>query len=224
MNLIEAVLWDMDGVLIDSEHLVQQAFAEVMSATDYMDDPAQKYLETVGFNRASTVNWYLPYVGSREIAEELYSKVHDTYIELSKTQLKLKAGVVEALKTVQYMGIPQMVVTSTRTEVALLKLARFNILSYFEDVLGGDQVSKGKPHPEPYITGANRLKVPTKNALVIEDSENGVKSGVAAGCMVLHMPDLIDTKLEWNNVIYGALDSLESFPEWLTSKQFGMWV
>jgi HAD superfamily hydrolase (TIGR01509 family) len=224
VNLIEAVLWDMDGVLIDSEHLVQQAFAEVMSTTNYMEDPAQKYLETIGFNRESTVNWYLPYVGSRDIAEGLYSKVHDTYIELSKTQLKLKPGVVEALKAVQYMGIPQMVVTSTKTEVALLKLARFDILSYFEGVLGGDQVSEGKPHPEPYLLGAKRLNVSTRNVLVVEDSENGVKSGVAAGCMVLHMPDLIDTKLEWNNVIYGALDSLESFPKWLASKQLGMWV
>ena len=224
MNLIQAVLWDMDGVLIDSEQLVQKAFVEVMLATGYMADPAEKYLETIGFNRESTVNWYLPYVGRREIAESLYSQVHDVYIELSKTQLKLKPGVVEALTAVQYMGIPQMVVTSTRTDVALDKLARFDLLPFFESVIGGDQVSQGKPHPEPYLKGAKKLNVPTHHILVVEDSANGVKSGVAAGCMVVHLPDLIETKLEWYNEIYGALDSLESFPDWLGSKQLGMWV
>ena len=224
MNLIQAVLWDMDGVLIDSERIVQQAFVEVMSAHNIMDNPAERYLEIIGFNRESMLNWYSQFVSTQELAEFCFTQVFEAYVEKSKTLLTLKPGVIDALEAVQAMGLPQMVVTSSRTDVARLKLGHFNLLPYFEGILGGDLVKYGKPHPEPYLTGAQHLKTATENVLVLEDSENGVKSGVEAGCMVLHIPDLIPTHEDWHSSIYGALDSLESFPQWLETKQMGVWV
>ncbi|MBU2862272.1 HAD family phosphatase [Reinekea forsetii] len=216
MNRIQAVLWDMDGVLIDSERLVQKAFVEVANSMNLMERPAQRYLETIGFNRASTVKWYLQFVESQAEAESLYSAVNEVYVSMAKTELTLKPGVCEALTFVDSLDIPQMVVTSTRTQLALSKLTQFELLPFFKHVIGGDQVRQGKPNPEPYLKGVEHLGMPANCTLVIEDSENGVKSGASAGCQVLHVPDLIPTKPEWHPMLAGSIESLEHLPNWLT--------
>lgn len=216
---ISAVLWDMDGVLLDSERLVQQAFADIMLRDGVLDDPEHRYIENVGMNFESTVNWYLQFVPSRDVAEAYYHEVSALYHSRMASHLALKPSAKDALKAVQQMGIPQMVVTSTNHQQAVYKLELFSLMPFFEDVLGGDQVKKGKPHPEPYLTAAHHLDVNIQDCLVIEDSENGVKSGLVAGAQVIHVPDLIPTSQNWVYDLAGSLSSLAELPSWLTSKK-----
>lgn len=218
MSQIKAVLWDMDGVLIDSEWLVQEAFIEVMTRSGVMDNAAERYKETVGMNRETTLQWYMQFVDSRKRANEFFIEVGDIYHARMDKELRMKPGVVEALKSVKAAGIPQMVVTSSKYDHAVSKMDMFDLGHFFADIVGGDQVTQGKPHPEPYLTGAKRLMVNAQNALVIEDSINGVKSGLAAGAMVVHVPDLIPTDPEWQGQIFAVLDSLEFFPTWLSGQ------
>lgn len=224
MAIIEAVLWDMDGVLLDSERLVRNAFTQVMTEHGVMANPAERFLETVGLNHQGAVQWYLQFVDSLEQAEHYYSLVGALYMSRAGSELALKAGVIEALNAVAELALPQMVVTSTHSARARQKLAQFGLNPYFEHLIGGDQVAQGKPHPEPYLTACALLSVDPARVLVIEDSANGVASGLAAGCMVVHVPDLIDTDLEWQHSIYHALDSLESFPRWLNMQRGGDWL
>lgn len=224
MAIVEAVLWDMDGVLLDSERLYQEAFIEIMDASGVMSDPKTRYLETIGMNSKSIVGWYLDFVDSEAQASHFCTLVGKRYQELAEHGLVLKPGVIEALAAVQEEGVQQMVVTSTRTTTALGKLERFDLMPYFSDVLGGDKVNNGKPNPEPYLTACASLGVHPCNALVIEDSVNGVNSGIDAGCLVVHVPDLISTKKSWNDIIYYAMDSLESFPMWFSKQRGGDWL
>jgi len=224
LAIVEAVLWDMDGVLVDSERLVQEVFAEQMLEHNVMANPAQRYLETVGLNHKGTVNWYLQFVESEELAEHYCSLVGKKYLERIEAELQLKDGVIDALEAVAETGLPQMVVTSSKTEHALTKLKMFNIDGYFQHIIGGDQVEQGKPNPEPYLKACKHLSVDPSRALIIEDSPNGVTAGLAAGCMVIHVPDLIDTNPDWQDAIYNALDSLESFPRWFEMQRGGDWL
>ena len=224
MAIIEAVLWDMDGVLLDSERLVQDVFSQLMTEQGVMADPAARYLETVGMNHQGIVQWYLQYVDTLELAEHYCSLVGARYRSRASEELELKEGVIEALNSVADAHLPQMVVTSSPNASARQKLAQFGLNSYFEHLIGGDQVSQGKPHPEPYLSGCNLLSVDPARVLIIEDSANGVISGLAAGCMVVHVPDLIDTNPEWQDSIYDALDSLASFPRWLAMQRGGDWL
>lgn len=218
---IQGVLWDMDGVLIDSERLVRDVFVEVMNEGGPVPEPAQRYLQTVGLNRASLIQWFLTYVPDEATAEFWIDRTRDGFNERARTELVLKPGVIAALQHIADSGLPQMVVTSTRTAMAEDKLARMGLLDYFREVLGGDQVSQGKPHPEPFLTGCRRLGIDSQNALAIEDSPNGVRSALAAGCAVVHIPDLIETDPEWHGEIAVALDSLLELPGWMTQQDGG---
>ncbi|MEX1214045.1 HAD family hydrolase [Saccharospirillum sp.] len=214
----EAVLWDMDGVLLDSERLVQSVFVEVMTNGGPVPDAERSYLETIGLNRSGLIQWFLSYVDSESSAEYWINQTRDRYTERAKTELVLKPGVIESLEHVARSGRRQMVVTSTRAELAEAKLARVGLLGYFESLLGGDQVTQGKPHPEPYLVGCSRLDVAPAKALVVEDSPNGVHAGLAAGCAVVHVPDLVPTDPEWEPRLAVRLHSLEAFPDWLGPK------
>lgn len=224
LAIIKAVLWDMDGVLVDSERMVRDIFVELMEQDNIVDDPRDLYQRSIGLNKASIIELYLQYMDSVETAEYYYRKVGDLYKEKLATDLQMKRGVVEALQAVQTQSLPQMVVTSTETESAWRKIKLFGLETYFDDLIGGDQVSKGKPNPEPYLTACSKLGVEPANALVIEDSPNGVKAGLAAGCAVIHVPDLIDTDPSWQDEIYDALDTLESFPAWFEAQRGGDWL
>ena len=185
----DGVLWDMDGVLLDSERLVRDAFVEVNTNGGPVPDAAQRYLETIGLNRTGLIDWFGQFVDSQELAEYWIDQTHYGFLERAKTELELKPGVEAALDHVRKLGLPQMVVTSSRTDVAQMKLSSLGVLDRFDGVLGGDQVSQGKPHPEPYLRGSEILGLQPGRALAVEDSANGVRSALAAGCHVLHVPD-----------------------------------
>ncbi|MEJ2045245.1 MAG: HAD family phosphatase [Reinekea sp.] len=222
--MIKAVLWDMDGVLVDSERLVRDIFVELMSDADYMDDPEAVFMQSIGLNTNSILSLYETYMPSRKEAEFYYYRIGDIYRERIGSDLQLKPGVTGALDAVAALNLPQMVVTSSRQDVTRAKLDQFSLLPYFEDLICGDQVSQGKPHPEPYLTACERLGVEPAHALIIEDSPNGVKAGLSAGSMVIHVPDLIETNPQWQDELLDALDSLESFPEWLNRRLEGSWL
>lgn len=212
------VLWDMDGVLIDSERLVRDVFVEVMANGGPVPDAPQRYLETIGLNRTGLIDWFAQFVATSELAEYWIDQTHHGFLERAKTELELKPGVVAALDHVRRLGLPQMVVTSSRTEVAEMKLSRLGVLDRFDGVLGGDQVSQGKPYPEPFLRGSETLGLEPGRALAVEDSANGVQSALAAGCAVLHVPDLIATDPHWQGRL-SVLPSLVEFPTWFDSQR-----
>ena len=222
--MIDAVLWDMDGVLVDSERLVREIFIELMTEAGYMADPDAVYLQSIGLNPAAIMALYENYMPSRTEAEYYFHRVAEIYQQRMVQELTLKPGVREALTTVADNGIAQMVVTSTRASAAQAKLDKFTLLPFFRGLVCGDEVTHGKPHPEPYLTACQQLAVNPSRALVIEDSPNGVRAGLSAGAMVVHVPDLVATDPAWEGELFAALDSLESFPDFLRSVQAGVWV
>jgi len=224
LAIIEAVLWDMDGVLLDSERLVRDIFVELMLADKVLQDPETVYMQSIGLNQKSIIELYTQYMFSIEQAEHYFQLVAKTYKQRISSDLLLKPGVLAALQAVDGEGLPQMIVTSSKTETAKMKIAKFGLQDYFCDILGGDQVTHGKPNPEPYVTACQRLGINPANALVVEDSPNGILAALAAGTAVIHVPDLIETDPEWTDRIYDALDSLESFPDWFMMQRGGDWV
>lgn len=212
---VEGVLWDMDGVLIDSERLVQAVFVEVMEQGGPVPDPKKRYLETIGLNRAGLITWFQQFVPDEQTAELWINKTRDVFNLRAHTELELKPGVIVALDHLTELGIQQMVVTSTRTAMAEDKLERMGLLSYFDSILGGDQVENGKPDPEPYRRGCQKLGIEAASALAIEDSPNGVLSALGAGCSVIHIPDLIETDPAWEHRLTARLNSLIDFPSWM---------
>ena len=105
--------------------------------------------------------------------------------------LPLKAGVRELLQDLSDIGVPMAVATSTRGERARIKLARSGIDGYFRHVVTSSDVSHSKPAPDLYLLAAERLGIPPRECVALEDSEYGVRAASAAGLRVIQVPDLV---------------------------------
>ena len=186
-----AVLWDMDGTLIDSEKLWDISLRELIIHLGGSELPQSVREALIGSNMQRTCEVLLAQAG-RPITPEAIAEagrwLTERTRELFATDLPWRPGAQEALKAVRASGVPTALVTSTErdlTEVALNTIGR----EYFDITVTGDEVDgRNKPDPWPYLTAARLLGVEASRCVAIEDSATGVASADAAGCAVLAIP------------------------------------
>lgn len=182
-----AVLFDMDGTLVDSEKLWDVALQEL--AQEYggeLSEDARRSI--VGTAMAESMRILHDDLGQPERDPEISGAwINARILELFRTGLPWRPGAFELLRAVRAAGIPTALVTSSPralVEIALDTLGRDN----FDTVVAGDEVVAAKPHPEPYLTAARLLGVPIERCVAIEDSATGVASALASGAAVLAVP------------------------------------
>jgi HAD superfamily hydrolase (TIGR01509 family) len=208
MQRFDAVIFDMDGLLLDSERLAQDAFIAVCDSLGIKVD-LLVFQRCIGTNEA---------LSSQILQDGLPASVDVTSFReqwvtiyhglTNDKKIPVKEGVTELLDYLHTLRIPAAVATSTRTAAATQKLHNAGLLDAFEQLVGGDQVSNSKPHPAIYQRAARLLGAPAENCLAFEDSENGVKAAVAAQCTVIQIPDLVqpsDALLELGHVVLQSL-------------------
>ncbi len=206
---IKAVIFDMDGLLLDSERIAFAAF-KFACARFNLGDQSKVFMQCVGTNQLAGER--ILYQEFRAIANvsEFLKVWDDRYLaETSRQPILLKPGVTALLKRLAELAIPVAVATSTKTLRAKAKLEFSGILSHFSVVVGGDQVEQSKPAPEIYWHTAQMLGLNAASCMVLEDSENGVRAGVAAGMLVIQIPDLIAPSAELRSLGAPVLKSLE---------------
>ncbi|HEY8532902.1 MAG TPA: HAD family phosphatase [Micromonospora sp.] len=181
---IAAVLFDMDGTLIDSERLWDVAMEELAAAYGgRLSKRARQAM--VGSSMATSMRILHAELDQpwRDPAEGI-AFLERRVAELFRSDVQWRPGAAELLREVRAAGIPTALVTSTArrlVEIALDTLGREN----FDVVVCGDEVSAPKPDPTPYVTAIERLGVPAQRCVAIEDSPAGVRSAVAAGVTVV---------------------------------------
>jgi HAD superfamily hydrolase (TIGR01509 family) len=185
--MIKALLFDMDGLLLDTERVALAAYRSV-AASMGLDMQMSGFRRLVGLNRRSGDAVF------REIfpdvdADEFGARWDRLYHGNLRGDVPLRPRVVEMLSAID---LPKAVVTSSSRDGALDKLARAGIGDYFDILVGGDDVTDGKPHPEPYELGAARLGFGPHQCAAFEDSENGTRAAHAAGCVTVQIPDLFE--------------------------------
>ena len=182
-----AVLFDMDGTLVDSEKLWDEVLVEL--AAHYGAGLSAAAREAiVGTSMATAMELLHTDIGQPWRDPQLSAAWVDRRIlELFQGGLQWRPGAMELLAAVRRERIPTALVTSSGralVEVALDTLGRES----FDAVVCGDEVDATKPHPEPYLTAARLLGVPIGECVAVEDSATGVRSALAAGATVLHVP------------------------------------
>jgi HAD superfamily hydrolase (TIGR01509 family) len=184
-----AVIFDMDGLLIDSERVILECWRSVAAERALpLDD--ELWLSMVGMHDAACTGMLVRLLGSAK-AERLSIDCKDRYDLLVEQGLPLKDGAIELLLELSTRGVPLAIATSTRRERALIKLARCGIDHYFDAIATSSDVAHPKPAADIYLLAASRLGVPSENCTAIEDSEMGVRAAVAAGMAVIQVPDLV---------------------------------
>lgn len=193
-QLPSAVLWDLDGTLVDSERLWDIALFEF--ANELGGELSQATRDAmVGTNMTVTLRLMYAELGIEPTEDRMAvgAKWLDRRMaEVFAEGLPLRPGAFDALRTVRAGGLPMALVTSTErglTELALDTLGR----ELFDTTVCGDEVDgRNKPDPEPYRKAARLLDVDPARCVAVEDSPSGVASAVAAGCAVLVVPCEVD--------------------------------
>jgi HAD superfamily hydrolase (TIGR01509 family) len=188
---LAAVLFDMDGTLVDSEKVWDVGLAELASRYGgTLSAPARAAMVGTSMSRSMTIlhtDIGQPWRSEADSVRWLEQRV----FELFGDGLSWRPGARELLTAVTAAGIPAALVTATRrhlVEVALETIGR----AHFAAVVCGDEVDQTKPHPKPYLTAAALLGVPIERCVAIEDSPTGVASALAAGARVIAVPCEVD--------------------------------
>ncbi|MDN3355245.1 HAD family phosphatase [Actinomadura sp. DC4] len=189
MQVLQAVLFDMDGLLVDSERLWFETEAEIMAELGRTWGPEDQ--ETlVGGSIGRTVAYMLSLTGPVAEPEEVARRLLAGMTERLRANVPLMPGAKELLDEVREAGVPSALVSSTNR--ALMEYALDGIgRDRFTVTVAGDEVENTKPHPEPYLTAARLLSVEARGCVALEDSPNGTESATAAGCHVVAVPSVV---------------------------------
>lgn len=186
----QAAIFDMDGLLLDTERVCMRVFQEAceMQKLPFYDEV---YLSIIGRNAAGIEAIFRKAYGND--LDRLHQEWRTRYNAVVKHQaIPVKEGVVELLEWLKEQSLPIAVATSTAKDVAKIKLELAGLSKYFDNLTTGCEVNNGKPDPEIYLLAANRLNVEPTNCLAFEDSNNGVRAAVAANMSTYQIPDLVE--------------------------------
>ncbi len=208
---VELVIFDMDGLLLDTERMSIEAWIKACKEHGYYLD-YNLAIQRIGTSRNTRDEFYEKYMGSDFPREEV-NKLRDQYfIEiLDNSDTILKDGVTETLNYLDYIGVNKAVATSTYRSRATKLLKMTNIYNRFDLIICGDDVINSKPNPEIYNKVCSSLGISKNKALVIEDSDIGALAAYNAGIRYILVPDLKPLPKKCINNAHVVLKSLLNF-------------
>ena len=184
---IEAVAFDLDGLLVNTEELYQHVGTELLRRRGHSFEP--DLLDAMmGRPQQVSLKIMIEWHGLTDTIEMLATETGEIFVSLLDTQLRTMPGAMELLDLLDARGIARGVATSSGPDFAHAVLGRMGIRDRFAFVLTSADVTHGKPHPEIYQTAAQRLAVDPGAMLVLEDSQAGCKAAVAAGAVAVAVP------------------------------------
>lgn len=198
----KALILDMDGVLIDSEHLWRKAMIVGFGEIDipFTEDDCRK---TTGMRFKEVVEFWLKKLNRTDVrVEDVEQGVLKNLVKMIETEGKAIDGVLDVLAFAEEHGMKTGLATSSYTVLVEAVLKKLKLQERFNVVVSAEKMKYGKPHPEVFLQCANLLGVEPNACIVIEDSINGVIAGKAAQMMVITVPD-VDHKF---NKQFGVAD------------------
>ena len=203
------MVFDMDGLLLDTEPIAARAWSDAAARAGVTFDPALA-LRMVGSNFADCSAMLRGHVPASYPVDAVLGGWHAAYDALcARDGVPVKRGVFALLDWLTGTGIKRAVATSTRRARAAAKLADARLLHRFDAVVGGDEVARGKPAPDIYVEAARRIGVPAGECVALEDSDPGVRAAVGAGMTVFMVPDLVRPSDEIARLVPFIVDSLD---------------
>ena len=209
ISLPEAVLLDMDGLLLDTEKVAQRAFfssCEHVNFSCHIDDYAQLTGHGSVLRDKLLANILPKDIDMKAFNHHWWESFHHILSE----EVPVKKGAMEFLEYVYSQDIKIVVATSSFTESAEMLLSRAKLRPFIGLIVGGDQVKNAKPAPDIYLKAASSVNVPAQNCMAFEDSDVGTMAAHAAGVPVVQIPDINEPTQECIALGHWIFDSLDS--------------
>ncbi len=202
-----AVLFDMDGTMIESERALLDCWRQAAQELALpLED--ELWLSMVGLHDRAGHDLLRTRLPEHDV-RALVSAMQALYDVRVDAGLPLKPGLIALLQDLDAHGMPTAVVTSTHRQRAIYKLERAGLLPHFALVIGGDEVAHAKPAPDIYLLAARRLQADPRRCVVLEDSPAGVYSALAARMTPIHIPDLVAPSDELRALGHRIVGSME---------------
>ena len=213
--MIHTIVFDMDGVLIDTENLLLKIWKEVAKENGIKDIESTLKL-CIGITNNETEAVFariygkdFPYQKYKAAASEMYCA------QIQKDGLPVKPGVYELFGFLKENGWQIGLASSTREAVVRSEMESIGLLDYFHVVVCGDMVPRSKPNPDIYLKACELLNVSPGCCYAVEDSPNGIRAASGAGMKAIMVPDLIEPDLELQKLFYKKFASLLEVLEFL---------
>ncbi|MCW1966815.1 MAG: HAD family phosphatase [Anaerolineae bacterium] len=185
----DAIIFDMDGLMLDTERLSHRAFHRAFDEMGYAL-PYEDYLRLVGRNRPDTEQLLAEMYGPQFPVQAIYQRTNIHYAAAIAQAVPVKSGLRPLLDWLTQNHIPIAVASSTERSGVEYKLRQANLRHYFPVIVGGNEVSQGKPKPDIFLTAAQRIQIAPHKCIVLEDSEPGIRAAHAANMLPIMIPDL----------------------------------
>lgn len=202
------IIFDMDGVIFDTENLILSCW-RVVAEKYRIPNIEEAFRRVIGVSAAGTKKIIqevygeeFDYESFRQESRELFDK------KIARNGIPLKPGVRELLSFLKINGYRVGLASSTRYETVLEELTQTGLAGFFEIIIGGDMVKRSKPEPDIYLHACEAMKLMPEETFAVEDSWNGVRSAAAAGLRVLHVPDLLEPGEEMEKLSFAIFEDL----------------
>lgn len=215
----KAVIFDMDGVIFDSERLVLEGWQEI--AAKYGIEGIEEVLpRCLGVNAQVTREIFREYYGQDfpydEYKKEASALFHSRY---GNGKLPLKPGVKELLSYLKENGYLVGLASSTRQAIVEQEIRDAGLMPYFDNLVCGDMLKRSKPEPDIYLKACENLDVEPRMAVAVEDSYNGIRSAKRAGMVPVMVPDMVQPDEEMRSLAHKICKDLFEVKNWISETE-----
>ena len=203
---VQAVCFDMDGLLVDSEGVYHRVMTELALSMGHDVAPAV-FLSMIGTTAEAAIEIMLEACGPDFDVQGFEQEVER---RVSANGIPLKAGVVELMDVLDDAGLPYALVTNSSREAIEERVTPHGLIGRFAALVFRGEAPRGKPHPDPYLLAAKQMGIAPEHCLALEDSYNGVRAAHAAGMMTIMVPDLLEGTEEMRGLAHRVEASLHN--------------
>ena len=213
--MIKAIIFDMDGLMIDSERITFECYQEILKGMNLtMDEEFYKTL--LGKPLKGIYQRFYDVYGNDFPIEDVIKDVHALMAKRFETEgVPIKTGLKSLLEYLKENNYKTIVATSSNRDRVDTILSQAQITDYFDDSICGDEVTKGKPNPEVFLKSCQKLGVNVDEAIVLEDSEAGIQASYDAGIKVICIPDMKYPEKQYEEKTFKILKDLNGVTEYL---------
>lgn len=213
--MVKLVIFDMDGLMFDTENVTYRAFCEVVEALGYSPEKNQ-YVQLLGLNSNDIYKKYKQFYGEDVNAAQMYKKVGDRKMEILREEgIPVKKGLAGLLDAIEERDIKKAVASGSDRKVIEKNILDAGFEGRFDFLLSTKEAGRGKPFPDVFLKICNHFKVDPRETIVLEDSANGVEAALAGNIPVIQIPDMIALPEKLQSKCLAIADSLEDVAPYL---------